>query len=158
MKSNETVKLNPVKIQDNTFRDGHQSIYATRMKTEDMLPIAEEMDSCGFHAMEVWGGAVPDSVMRYLGENPWERLEAIKAGIGDSSFLTALSRGRNLFGYTPYPDSVIEGFCRNSVKSGIDIMRIFDALNDVENMKSSISFVKEAGGMADCAVCYTVAP
>jgi len=111
-----------------------------------------------FYAMEVWGGAVPDSVMRYLNESPWRRLESIKAGVGDASKLTALSRGRNLFGYNPYPDSVIGGFCRNAVESGIDIMRIFDALNDIENMKSSIAFVKEAGGMADCAVCFTVDP
>ena len=147
-----------LRIRDLTLRDGQQSQFATRMSQTQIDGVLADYREAHFYALEVWGGAVPDSVMRYLGENPWERLEAIKAGIGDSSFLTALSRGRNLFGYTPYPDSVIEGFCRNSVKSGIDIMRIFDALNDVENMKSSISFVKEAGGMADCAVCYTVAP
>jgi pyruvate/oxaloacetate carboxyltransferase len=108
--------------------------------------------------MEVWGGAVPDSVMRYLNEDPWRRLESIKTAVGDSSKLTALSRGRNLFGYSPYPDSVIEGFCRNAVESGVDIMRIFDALNDPDNMASSIRFVKEAGGIADCALCYTTDP
>ncbi len=108
--------------------------------------------------MEVWGGAVPDSIMRYLNENPWARLESIREGVAGSSKLTALSRGRNLFGYNPYPDSVLEGFCRNSVKSGIDIMRIFDALNDIDNMTSSIRFVKENGGMADCAVCFTTDP
>lgn len=108
--------------------------------------------------MEVWGGAVPDSVMRYLGEDPWRRLESIKAEVGSSSKLTALSRGRNLFGYSPYPDSVIKGFCSNAVRSGVDIMRIFDALNDPANMESSIRFVKEAGGEADCALCYTTDP
>jgi oxaloacetate decarboxylase alpha subunit/pyruvate carboxylase subunit B len=108
--------------------------------------------------MEVWGGAVPDSVMRYLNEDPWRRLESIKEGVGGTSKLTALSRGRNLFGYSPYPDSVIEGFCRNAVRSGVDIMRIFDALNDPDNMASSIRFVKESGGMADCALCYTTDP
>ena len=124
-------------------------------QVERVLPLYRD---AGFYAMEVWGGAVPDSVMRYLGENPWNRLESIKSAIGARSKLTALSRGRNLFGYNPYPDSVIEGFCNNAVKSGIDIMRIFDALNDVDNMRSSIRFVKEAGGMADCAVCYTADP
>lgn len=104
------------------------------------------------------GGAIPDSVMRYLNENPWDRLEKIKAVTGDSSKLTALSRGRNLFGYNPYPDDIIEGFCKHSIKSGLDIMRIFDALNDIENMKSTIKAVKKHGGIVDCAVCYTVDP
>ena len=108
--------------------------------------------------MEVWGGAVPDSVMRYLGENPWYRLESIKKEIGEVSKLTALSRGRNLFGYAPYTDEIIEGFCRNSIESGLGIMRIFDCLNDVENVKSTIKYVKKYGGIADCAVCYTVDP
>ncbi|MBR2399391.1 MAG: biotin/lipoyl-binding protein, partial [Alistipes sp.] len=109
-------------------------------------------------AMEVWGGAVPDSVMRYLGENPWTRLETIHQQIGDISKLTALSRGRNLFGYAPYTDEIIDGFCRNSIESGLGIMRIFDALNDVDNVKSTIKYVKQYGGIADCAVCYTVDP
>ena len=108
--------------------------------------------------MEVWGGAVPDSVMRYLNENPWDRLEKIKAVIGDVSKLTALSRGRNLFGYAPYTDEIIEGFCKNAIESGLGIMRIFDALNDVNNVKSTIKYVKKYGGMADCAVCYTIDP
>ena len=111
-----------------------------------------------FYAMEVWGGAVPDSVMRYLNENPWDRLEKIKAVIGDVSKLTALSRGRNLFGYAPYTDEIIEGFCKNAIESGLGIMRIFDALNDVNNVKSTIKYVKKYGGMADCAVCYTIDP
>jgi pyruvate/oxaloacetate carboxyltransferase len=145
-------------IRDLTLRDGQQSQFATRMTQAQVDRVLPLYRNAGFYAMEVWGGAVPDSVMRYLDESPWERLESIKAGIAGTSRLTALSRGRNLFGYTPYPDSVIEGFCRNSVKSGVDIMRIFDALNDIDNMRSSIRFVKEAGGMADCAICYTVDP
>ena len=108
--------------------------------------------------MEVWGGAVPDSVMRYLGENPWTRLETIHQAVGDVSKLTALSRGRNLFGYAPYTDEIIEGFCRNAIESGLGIMRIFDALNDVDNVKSTIKYVKQYGGIADCAVCYTIDP
>jgi len=145
-------------IRDLTLRDGQQSQFATRMNQIQVDRVLGLFREAGFHAMEVWGGAVPDSVMRYLGEDPWTRLESIKAVIGDRSSLTALSRGRNLFGYNPYPDSVIEGFCRNAVQAGIGIMRIFDALNDVDNMRSSIRFVKDAGGRADCAVCYTVDP
>lgn len=147
-----------LKIRDLTLRDGQQSQFATRMNQAQVDKVLPDYRDARFFAMEVWGGAVPDSVMRFLNESPWERLEKIKAGIGESSKLTALSRGRNLFGYNPYPDSVIEGFCKNAVKSGIDIMRIFDALNDIDNMRSSITFVKEAGGIADCAVCYTVDP
>jgi oxaloacetate decarboxylase alpha subunit/pyruvate carboxylase subunit B len=147
-----------LRIRDLTLRDGQQSQFATRMTQAQVDRVLPYYRRAGFYAMEVWGGAVPDSVMRYLNESPWERLESIKAGVGGASKLTALSRGRNLFGYNPYPDSVIEGFCRNAVASGVDIMRIFDALNDIDNMRSSIRFVKEAGGMADCAVCYTVDP
>lgn len=147
-----------LQIRDLTLRDGQQSQFATRMNQNQVERVLGLYRNAGFSAMEVWGGAVPDSVMRYLGEDPWNRLESIKAVIGDRSSLTALSRGRNLFGYNPYPDSVIEGFCRNAVQAGIGIMRIFDALNDVDNMRSSIRFVKDAGGKADCAVCYTVDP
>ena len=125
-------------IRDVTMRDGQQSLFATRMnqaQIDRLLPLYKE---AGFYALEVWGGAIPDSIMRFLNEDPWERLEKIKAEIGSVSHLTALSRGRNLFGYNPYPESVIEGFNRNAVRSGISIMRIFDALNDANNIKSSI--------------------
>ncbi|HUX38639.1 MAG TPA: 2-oxoglutarate decarboxylase, partial [Rectinemataceae bacterium] len=132
----------PLLIRDLTLRDGQQSQFATRMNQAQVDRVLPLYRDAKFYAMEVWGGAVPDSVMRYLDENPWTRLEKIKEGVGGVSKLTALSRGRNLFGYNPYPDSVIEGFCRNAVHSGVDIMRIFDALNDVNNMKSSIRFVK----------------
>lgn len=149
---------NRILIRDLTLRDGQQSLFATRMtqkQVDRVLPLYRE---AGFYAMEVWGGAVPDSIMRYLNENPWERLEKIRAAIGDVSKLTALSRGRNLFGYNPYPDDVIDGFNRNAIQSGISIMRIFDALNDTDNIGSTIKSVKENGGLADCAVCYTVDP
>lgn len=145
-------------IRDLTLRDGQQSLFATRMTQDQIDRVLPLFKEAGFYAMEVWGGAVPDSIMRYLNENPWDRLEKIKAVIGDSSKLTALSRGRNLFGYNPYPEEVIEGFNRYAVKSGIDIMRIFDALNDVNNIKSTIGYVKKNGGIADCTVCYTVDP
>lgn len=145
-------------IRDLTLRDGQQSAFATRMKQEQIDRVLPLYTDAKFYAMEVWGGAVPDSVMRYLNENPWDRLEKIKAGINDVSKLTALSRGRNLFGYSPYSDEIIEGFCKNAIKSGLGIMRIFDALNDVDNIKATVKYIKQYGGMADCAVCYTVDP
>ena len=145
-------------IRDLTLRDGQQSSFATRMNQNQVDRVLPFYKDAKFYAMEVWGGAVPDSVMRYLNENPWYRLEKIKAVIGDVSKLTALSRGRNLFGYAPYTDEIIEGFCKNAIESGLGIMRIFDALNDVNNVKSTIKYVKKYGGMADCAVCYTIDP
>ncbi|MCC8018886.1 MAG: biotin/lipoyl-binding protein [Rikenellaceae bacterium] len=147
-----------LKIRDLTLRDGQQSSFATRMTQQQIDRVLPYYRDAGFYAMEVWGGAVPDSVMRYLSENPWERLEKIKAAVGDTSKLTALSRGRNLFGYNPYPDNVIDGFCRNAISSGLGIMRIFDALNDVDNVKSTVKYVRQYGGIADCAVCYTIDP
>ena len=145
-------------IRDLTLRDGQQSAFATRMNQSQVDRVLEFYKDANFYAMEVWGGAVPDSVMRYLGENPWHRLEKIKAGVGNVSKLTALSRGRNLYGYAPYPDEIIDGFFKNAVSSGLDIMRIFDALNDIDNIKSSVECIKKYGGKADCAVCYTVDP
>ncbi len=150
--------MKPLKIRDLTLRDGQQSAFATRMTQGQIDRVLPFYKDAGFYAMEVWGGAVPDSVMRYLGENPWSRLEKIHAAVGGASLLTALSRGRNLFGYQPYPDEIIEGFCRNSIESGLGIMRIFDALNDVDNIASTIKYVKQYGGIADCAVCYTIDP
>ena len=147
-----------LKIRDLTLRDGQQSSFATRMNQAQIdrcLPLYKDAN---FYAMEVWGGAVPDSVMRYLNENPWTRLETIHKAVGNVSKLTALSRGRNLFGYAPYTDEIIDGFCRNAIESGLGIMRIFDALNDVDNVKSTVKYVKQYGGIADCAVCYTVDP
>jgi len=145
-------------IRDLTLRDGQQSLFATRMTQEQIDRVLHLFKNVGFYAMEVWGGAVPDSVMRFLDENPWDRLEKIKTVIGDSSKLTALSRGRNLFGYNPYPEQVIEGFNRNAVKNGVDIMRIFDALNDTTNLESTIKYVKRNGGIADGAICFTLDP
>lgn len=145
-------------IRDLTLRDGQQSAFATRMNQSQVDRVLPYYKDANFYAMEVWGGAVPDSVMRFLNENPWDRLEKIHRVIGNVSKLTALSRGRNLYGYAPYPDEIIDGFFKNAVASGLDIMRIFDALNDVDNIKSSIASIKKQGGMADCAVCYTVDP
>lgn len=145
-------------IRDLTLRDGQQSQFATRMTQKQIDRVLPLYKDANFYAAEVWGGAVPDSIMRYLNEDPWERLKKIKKGFNNDTKLAALSRGRNLFGYNPYPDGVIEGFNRLAIKNGIDIMRIFDALNDLDNMKSTIEFVKANGGLADCAVCYTVDP
>ncbi len=147
-----------LKVRDLTLRDGQQSSFATRMTQEQINRCLPLYKDAKFYAMEVWGGAVPDSVMRYLNENPWDRLESVHKVIGDVSKLTALSRGRNLFGYAPYTDEIIDGFCRNAIEIGLGIMRIFDALNDVDNVRSTIKYVKQYGGIADCAVCYTVDP
>ena len=147
-----------LKVRDLTLRDGQQSLFATRMKQESIDKLLPLYKDAGFYAMEVWGGAVPDSVMRYLGEDPWVRLKTISDAMGGVSKLTALSRGRNLFGYVPYPTSVLEGFYREAIKNGLNIMRIFDALNDLDNVKESIKLINEMGGIADGAVCYTVDP
>ncbi|PWJ43268.1 biotin/lipoyl-containing protein [Sediminitomix flava] len=145
-------------IRDLTLRDGQQSLFATRMTQAQVDRLLPYYKDANFYAMEVWGGAVPDSVMRYLGENPWHRLKSIHEAVGGISKLTALSRGRNLFGYTPYTEEIIEGFCKTSINNGLNIMRIFDALNDTNNVKSTIKYVKKYGGIADCAVCYTIDP
>lgn len=145
-------------IRDLTLRDGQQSTLSARMSQKQIDRILPYYKKAGFYAMEVWGGAIPDTLMRYLGENPWDRLEKIKDEIGTAPKLSALSRGRNLFGCNPYSDEIIEGFCRNSIRSGVDIMRTFDALNDVDNMKSTIRYVKKYGGKSDCALCYTIDP
>lgn len=147
-----------LKIRDLTMRDGQQSLFATRMtqaSIDRLLPLYEGAD---FYIMEVWGGAVPDSVMRYLDESPWERLRKASKAMKGHSLLSALSRGRNLFGYVPYPDSVLEGFYKEAIKNGLNVMRIFDALNDLDNVKESIRMINELGGIPDGAVCYTVDP
>ncbi|MDE6009994.1 MAG: carboxylase [Muribaculaceae bacterium] len=147
-----------LKIRDLTLRDGQQSLFATRMKQDNIDQLLPLYRDAKFYIMEVWGGAVPDSVMRYLGESPWERLRACSKAMKGISLLSALSRGRNLFGYVPYPDYVLEGFYKEAIKNGLNVMRIFDALNDINNIKESIRMINELGGIADAAVCYTVDP
>ena len=147
-----------LQIRDLTLRDGQQSLFATRLKQEHidkLLPLYREAK---FYIMEVWGGAVPDSVMRYLGESPWDRLRACSKEMKGISLLSALSRGRNLFGYVPYPNSVLEGFYKEAIKNGLNVMRIFDALNDINNIKDSVKMINDLGGISDTAVCYTVDP
>lgn len=147
-----------LKIRDLTLRDGQQSLFATRMDQKTVDSLLPYYEKAGFYIMEVWGGAVPDSVMRYLGESPWDRLRKVSEAMKGRSLLSALSRGRNLFGYVPYPDSVLKGFYAEAIKNGLNVMRIFDALNDIDNVKESIRLINELGGIADGAVCYTVDP
>ncbi len=146
-----------VKITDTTMRDGHQSLLATRMRTEDMLPISEEMDTAGFHSVEVWGGATFDTALRFLREDPWERLRELKKRFKKTP-LQMLLRGQNVVGYRHYADDVVEKFCGLAVKNGMDIFRIFDALNDLRNLETAIKAVKKAGGHAQGTVCYTISP
>lgn len=149
---------NKLKIRDLTLRDGQQSLFATRLSQASIDSLLPDYVEAGFYAMEVWGGAVPDSVMRYLGESPWNRLKTISDKMEGKSKLTALSRGRNLFGYAPYPTSVIEGFYKEAIKNGLNVMRIFDALNDLNNVKESVEIINKLGGIPDGAVCYTIDP
>ena len=147
-----------LKIRDLTLRDGQQSLFATRLSQAEIDKLLPYYENAGFYIMEVWGGAVPDSVMRYLDESPWERLRSVSKVMKGKSLLSALSRGRNLFGYVPYPDYVLEGFYKEAIANGLNVMRIFDALNDIDNVKESIRLINELGGIADGAVCYTVDP
>ncbi|ADT83265.1 sodium-extruding oxaloacetate decarboxylase subunit alpha [Thermococcus barophilus] len=146
-----------VEIIDTTFRDAHQSLIATRMSTKDMLPIAEKMDRIGFYSMEVWGGATFDAALRFLREDPWERLRTLREHIKKTK-LQMLLRGQNVVGYKHYPDDVVEKFVELAYKNGIDIFRIFDALNDVRNMKTAIKKAKEIGAEVQGAICYTTGP
>ncbi|GAB6135073.1 pyruvate/oxaloacetate carboxyltransferase [Thermococcus prieurii] len=143
-----------VEIIDTTFRDAHQSLIATRMTTEDMLKIAETMDKIGFYSMEVWGGATFDVCIRYLREDPWERLHLLREHIRKTK-LQMLLRGQNVVGYRHYPDDVVEKFVELAHKNGIDIFRIFDALNDVRNMEVAIKKAKEVGAEVQGAIAYT---
>ncbi len=147
-----------LQIRDLTLRDGQQSLFATRLSQSEIDKLLPYYENAGFYIMEVWGGAVPDSVMRYLDESPWNRLRTISKAMKGKSLLSALSRGRNLFGYVPYPDYVLEGFYKEAIANGLNVMRIFDALNDIDNVKESIRMINELGGIADGAVCYTVDP
>jgi pyruvate carboxylase subunit B len=148
-------KKNPLKIQDNTFRDGHQSIFATRMRTEDMIPIAEQMDEIGFWAMEVWGGATFDTMHRFLDEDPWERPKTLKRYIKKTPF-SMLLRGQNLVGYRNYPDDVAKAFVDKACEVGIDVFRIFDAVNDLRNFNPCMERVKANGKIVEASVCYSL--
>ncbi len=140
---------------DTTLRDAHQSLIATRMKTEEMLPIVPAMDEVGFHAIECWGGATFDACLRFLKEDPWDRLRKLRDGFKKTK-LQMLFRGQNILGYKPYPDDVVEYFVQKSIANGIDIIRIFDCLNDVRNLETAIRATGKEGGHAQVALSYTL--
>ncbi len=146
---------NPVKIQDLTFRDGHQSLFATRGRTEDFIPIAEDMDKVGFYSMEVWGGATFDTMHRFLAEDPWERIRTLKKYIKNTPF-SMLLRGQNLVGYRNYPDDVAEAFVERACINGIDIFRVFDALNDFRNFQTVVKVIKKHNKHFQGAICYSL--
>ena len=149
--------MSPIHITETVLRDGHQSLIATRMRTEDMLPIAGKLDSVGFHSLEVWGGATFDACIRFLREDPWQRLRELRAALPNTP-LQMLLRGQNLVGYRHYSDDVVREFVLRAASNGIDIFRIFDALNDLRNLKVSIAAVKEAGKHAQGTLSYTTSP
>ncbi|MGL4345517.1 MAG: oxaloacetate decarboxylase subunit alpha [Cellulosilyticaceae bacterium] len=150
-----TISPKPVKIMDTTLRDSHQSLIATRMTTEEMLPILSKMDQVGFHALEVWGGATFDACLRFLKEDPWERLRKIRNEAKNTK-LQMLFRGQNILGYRHYADDVVEYFVQKSIANGIDIIRIFDALNDMRNLETAVKATNKEGGHAQVAISYTL--
>ena len=145
----------PVKITETVLRDAHQSLIATRMTTEQMLPIIDKMDQVGYHAVECWGGATFDSSLRFLKEDPWERLRKLKAGFKKTK-LQMLFRGQNILGYRPYADDVVEYFVQKSIANGIDIIRIFDCLNDLRNLQTAVTATNKEKGHAQVALSYTL--
>ena len=147
----------PLKITDTTLRDAHQSLLATRWRIEDMLPIAAKIDQIGYNSVEMWGGATFDSAMRFLGEDPWERLRQLKAVMPKTPFQMLL-RGQNVVGYRHYADDVVERFVVKAVENGIDIFRIFDALNDLRNMRWAMEVVKREGAHVQACFSYTTSP
>ena len=147
----------PLKITETVLRDAHQSLIATRMTTDEMLPIIEKLDKVGYHSLEAWGGATFDACLRFLNEDPWERLRKIRDKAKNTK-LQMLFRGQNILGYRHYADDVVEYFVQKSLANGIDIIRIFDALNDVRNLKTSIKACQKEGGHVQATVCYTISP
>lgn len=150
-----SVEKRPVKITETVLRDAHQSLMATRMSTEAMLPIMEKMDQIGYHAIECWGGATFDASLRFLKEDPWDRLRVLRKGFKNTK-LQMLLRGQNLLGYRHYADDVVEYFVQKSIANGIDIIRIFDALNDLRNLETSVKAANKENGHAQIAVSYTL--
>lgn len=143
-----------VGITETVLRDGQQSLIATRMPIDDMLPILEKLDRAGYHALEVWGGATFDTCLRYLNEDPWERLRQIRQHAPNTP-LQMLLRGQNILGYKNYADDVVEKFVEKSISNGIDIIRMFDALNDTRNLKTALKATKKYGGHAQMTISYT---
>mgnify|MGYP000727582244 CR=1 FL=1 len=152
-----TTKKKPIKIMDTIFRDASQSKIATRMRLEDMLPIAEKLDKVGYHSIEMWGGATFDSCIRYLNEDPWERIRELKKKMPHTNMQMVI-RGQSLVGYQHYPDDVVIRFVEKAAENGIDIFRAFDALDDVRNLRTAIETVKKMGKIAEGTICYTISP
>ena len=146
-----------VKIVETSLRDGHQSLFATRMTTEEVVEVAKELDNAGFHALEVWGGATFDSCLRFLDEDPWVRLREVRK-VCKKTKLQMLFRGQNILGYRHYSDDVVDMFCKKSIENGIDIIRVFDALNDIRNLKQAVLSTKKYGGHVQIALSYTTSP
>ena len=146
-----------VRITDTILRDGHQSQAATRMRTDEMLPACEKLDKVGYYSLECWGGATYDSCLRFLNEDPWERLRKLRAALPNTK-TQMLLRGQNLLGYRPYSDDVVEFFVKKAIENGIDIIRCFDALNDLRNMQTAVKATKKYGGTAEIALSYTESP
>ena len=153
----EFLSNKPLLITDTILRDAHQSQAATRMTIEDMLPALEVLDSIGYYSLECWGGATFDACMRFLNEDPWQRLRTLKKGLPHTK-LQMLFRGQNILGYKHYADDVVDAFCRKSIENGIDIIRIFDALNDVRNLEQAIKSTKKYGGQVEATLSYTISP
>ncbi len=146
-----------VLITDTILRDAHQSQAATRMRLDEMLPAAPMLDSVGYYSLECWGGATFDACLRFLNEDPWERLRALKRAMPNTK-LQMLFRGQNILGYKHYADDVVDNFVKKSIENGIDIIRIFDALNDLRNLEQAVKSCKKYGGIAECAISYTTSP
>ena len=146
-----------VKIVETALRDGHQSLFATRMTTEEVVSMASILDNAGYHALEVWGGATFDACMRFLNEDPWERLRKVRA-VCKKTKLQMLFRGQNILGYRHYSDDVVDMFCKKSIENGIDIIRVFDALNDIRNLQQAVKSTKKYGGECQIALSYTTSP
>lgn len=149
--------INNINITETVLRDGHQSLMATRLSTEDMLPIIKTLDEAGYYSLEMWGGATFDSCLRYLDEDPWERLRTIKKNVKNTK-LQMLLRGQNLLGYKHYSNDVVDTFIKKAIENGIDIIRVFDALNDYSNLITSINSINKYGGIAQAAIVYTESP
>lgn len=149
--------MKQIQVTDVTLRDAHQSLIATRMRTDDMLPICEKLDRVGYWSLEVWGGATFDACVRYLKEDPWQRLRLLR-GMLPNTRLQMLLRGQNLLGYRHYADDVVQAFVAKAAENGIDVFRVFDALNDMRNLETALKAVKDAGKHAQGTISYTTSP
>ena len=140
-------------LTDTILRDAHQSQAATRMTLDEMLPVLDQLDDIGYYSLEAWGGATFDSCMRFLNEDPWERLRILKSHLKKTP-IQMLLRGQNLLGYKHYPDDVVEKFVKACIENGVTVIRVFDALNDVRNLETAMKAIKKYGGVCEATLCY----